>query len=105
MRLESFLVLVLLSEPATLLTRLPEFQVNDNAWCICTMQTCCESQGRLSPMGPNGEFWLDNFSKKISLGFHIFIKKCPMVAVQRGTRTTDDRSGIVYALEHRIRGR
>jgi len=32
------------------------------------------------PLGPNGGFWQDDFTKKISFGFHIFIKKCPMVA-------------------------
>jgi len=28
-----------------------------------------------------------------------------MMASKRGTGTTDDRSGIVYALEHRFRAR
>jgi len=65
----------------------------------------CESQGWASPQGPNGGFWPKDFSQKFSLGFHILIKQCPMVAAKRGAGTTDDRSGIVYALGLRFRGR
>jgi len=74
---------------------------------IARADASCESYGRGSsfPLGPNGGFWLDNFSKKFSLGFHILFKLCLVVAAKCGAETTDDRSGIAYALAHRFRGR
>jgi len=54
---------------------------------------------------PREDFGRMIFQKKISPGFHISIKLCPTVAAKRGAGTTDDRSGIVYALEDSFRGR
>ena len=59
--------------------------------------TRCESQVRDSPMGPNGGLLPCGFLKRISLGFHIFIKKCPMVAAKRGAGTTHDSWHSVYS--------
>ena len=68
-------------------------------------QRVANTKGEALPRGPMEKFGRMIFQKKISLGFHILIRSCPMVATRRSARMTDDRSGIVFALEHRFRGR